>query len=104
MVELEFSAMSHPGDYEWLKYGRLLSDENRSVVVCARARSPRDEPMAFRLPHGLQDALRYTLRSQKTGLGSRVSPNGFDHRGAFGDALCIPCHGFKCDNNESEQQ
>ena len=45
--------------------------------------------MAFRLPHTLQDTLRYTLRSQKTGVGSRIGSNNFDHRGAFGDALRV---------------
>jgi len=59
--------------------------------------------MAFRLPHGLQDALRYALRSQNTG-GSRVGPNGFDHRGAFADALCVLCNCFTCDSNQHEQQ
>ena len=60
--------------------------------------------MAFRLSHSLQDAFRYALRSQKTGVGARIRLNIFDHRSAFGDALCILCHGFTCDNNEREQQ
>ena len=60
--------------------------------------------MAFCLPHSLQDALRYALRSQKTGFGSRIGSNNFDHRGAFGDALRVLCHCFTCDCNEREQQ
>jgi hypothetical protein len=59
--------------------------------------------MAFRLPHGLQDALRYALRSKKTGVGSRVSPNGFDHRGAFADAFCVFCRRFTGDSNQRER-
>ena len=47
--------------------------------------------MAFRLPHSLQDALRYALRSQYTGLESGVISNSFDHRGAFADALGVLC-------------
>jgi hypothetical protein len=60
--------------------------------------------MAFRLPHNLQDALRYALRSQNIGLGSRLGSNSFDHCGALTDALPILCHGFICDGYEPEQQ
>jgi hypothetical protein len=60
--------------------------------------------MAFRLPHGLQDALRYALRSQNTGLGSRIGSNNFDHCCAFGDALCVLCRCVACDSNKCEQQ
>ena len=59
--------------------------------------------MAFRLPHTLQDTLRYTLRSQKTGVGSRIGSNNFDHRGAFGDALRVLRHCFTYHSNEPEQ-
>jgi hypothetical protein len=61
--------------------------------------------MAFRLPHSLQDALRYTLRSQYTGLESRVGSNSIDHRGAFADALgVLLCQGFTRDSHECERQ
>jgi hypothetical protein len=59
--------------------------------------------MAFRLPHGLQDALRYALRSKKTGVASRVTPNGSDHCGPFADAFCVFCCRFTCDGNQREQ-
>jgi hypothetical protein len=52
--------------------------------------------MASRLSHNLQDALRYALRSQNIGLGSRVGSNSFDHCGAFGDALRVLRHCFRC--------
>src|SRR6267154_6811498 len=103
MVEVDLSEMSHQGDYERLRYCLVLANKYRRVRVCDRARTPRDEPMAFRLPHGLQDALRYTLWSQKTGVGSRVSPNGFDHRGVFADAFCVLCRRFTRDSNQREQ-
>ena len=58
--------------------------------------------MAFRLPHSLQDALRYALRSQYTGLGSRIGSNSVDHRGAVGDALRVLCHCFTCNSYKRE--
>src|SRR4249920_4019649 len=103
MVELDLSEMSHQGDYVGLWYCLIFADRYRPVRVCDRARTPRDEPMAFRLPHSLQDALRYALRSQKTGVRSRVSPYGFDHRGAFADAFCILGRSITCDSNQHEQ-
>ena len=60
--------------------------------------------MAGGLPHGLQDALRYALRSQNTGLDSGIGSNSFDHCGAFGDALCVLRHCIACHTNEREQQ
>ena len=43
--------------------------------------------MAFRLPHGLQDPLRQALLSHSTGARQGVGLDGFDHGGAFVDAL-----------------
>src|SRR5260370_33407176 len=103
MVEFDRSEMGHQCDYERLRYCLALANEDWSVRVCHRARTPGDEPMAFRSSHGLQDALRYALRSQKAGVGSRIGPNDFDHRGAFRDALCVLAHCSTCDNNEREQ-
>jgi len=60
--------------------------------------------MAFRLPNSLQDALPYSLRSQKTGVGSRIGSNSFHHRSAFGDALCVLRRCLTCGSNEREQQ
>ena len=76
---------------------------HRPVHVCHRAGTPGAEPMAVRLPHGLQDALRYASRSQNTGLNSGIGSNSFDHCGAFGDALCVLRHCITCHNNEREQ-
>jgi hypothetical protein len=45
-------------NYERLRYCLALANKNRPVHVCRRAGTPGDEPMAFRLCHGLQDALR----------------------------------------------
>ena len=104
MVELDRGEMGHQCDYERLRYCLALANENWPVHVCYRARTPGDEQMAFRLSHSLQDALRYALRSQKTGFGLRIGSNSFDHRGAIGDALLVLCHCFTCDSNEREQQ
>ena len=60
--------------------------------------------MALRLPHSFQDALRYALRSQCIGLGSRIGSNSFDHCGAFADTLPVLCHCFTCEGYEREQQ
>ncbi len=96
--------MGHQYDYERLRYCLALANENWRVHVCHRAgRTPGDEPMAFRFPHSLQYALRYPLRSQNIGLGSRIGSNCFDHCGAFGDALRVLCPCFTHDSNEREQ-
>ena len=60
--------------------------------------------MAFRLPHSLQDTLRYALWSQNIGFRSGIGSNSFDHRGAFGEALCVLCDCSACGSNEREQQ
>ena len=96
--------MGHQCDYKRLRYCLAVANENRRVHVCDRTRPLRDKPMAFRLPDSLEDALRYALRSQYTGLQSRIGSNSIDHRGAFGDALCVLCHCFTCDSYEREQQ
>ena len=98
------TSLGHQCDYERLRYCLALPNENRPVHVCHRARSPGDEPMAVRLPHGIQDALRYASRSHNTGLDSGIGSNSFDHCGAFGDALRFLSHCFPCDSNECEQQ
>src|SRR4029453_5729287 len=85
---------------ERLRYFLALTNGNWHVRVCDRARTRGDEPMTFRSPHGLYDILRYALLSQNT----RVGPNGFDHRGAFADALRVLSHCFTCDSNQRKQQ
>jgi hypothetical protein len=60
--------------------------------------------MAFRLPHGLKDPLRQALLSQSTGVGPGVGPDGFDHGGAFADALCILCGRFPRDGNHGKHE
>ena len=54
--------MGHQCDYKRLRYCLAVANKNRGVHVCDRTRTLGDEPMAFRLPHGLQDALRYAAR------------------------------------------
>jgi len=49
--------------------------------------------MAFRLAHGLKDPLRKTLFSRNNGMGPGVVLDGFDHGGAFADALCVLLRG-----------
>ena len=45
--------------------------------------------MALCLPHGPEDPLRQPVLSQNTDVRPGVGPDGFDHGGAFADALCI---------------
>ena len=66
--------------------------------------APGMKSAAFHLPDGVQDDLRYALRPQESGLGSRVGPNGFDHRGVFADAVCVRCRRLTCDSHQREQQ
>jgi hypothetical protein len=77
------------GHDERLRYGLAVADRKRPVRVCDGARSLRDEQMAFRLRHGLQNPLRQALLSQNTGVGPGIGPDGFDHGGALADALCV---------------
>ena len=96
--------MGHQCDYERLRYCLPVANENRPVHVSGQARTLADKPMAFRLLHSRKDALRYALRSQYAGLGSRIGSDCIDHCGAFGHALRVLCHCFRCDNHEREQQ
>ncbi len=47
----------------------------------------------FDLPDGLKDPLRKTLLPQNRGAGPGVVLDGFDHGGAFADALCVLLRG-----------
>src|SRR5438876_11007878 len=97
MIGRDLGQLGHQGHDERLRYGLAEADRNRPVRVCDGARSLWDEQMAFRLPHGLKDPLRQALLSQNTGVGSGVSPDGFDHGGAFADAFCVLCGRFPRD-------
>jgi hypothetical protein len=102
MIGRDLSQLGHQGHDERLRYGLAETDRNRPVRVCNGARSLRDEQMAFRLPHGLKDPVRQALLSQNTGVGTGVGPDGFDHGGAFADALCVLSGRFPRDCNHGK--
>ena len=55
-------------------------------------------------PHGLKDPLRQPLLSQNTDVEPGVGADGFDHGGAFADALCVLCGRFLRDGNHRNHE
>src|SRR6202171_3621992 len=94
VIGRDLGQLGHQGHDKRLRYGLDEADRNRPVRVCDGGRSLRDAQMAARLPPGLKDPLRQALLSQNTGVGPGVGPDGFDHGGAFADALCVLCGRF----------
>src|SRR5262249_61495396 len=98
-------ATGHSSAVARFPYVLAVAYDTGAVLVCCRGRTTGDEPMALRLPHNVQYALRYALWPQPTGLGSRMASDSIDHRGAFPDApRVLLCHGLRCESYEREQQ